>query len=175
MRHRKLLADYMPQIDANGRISYVYKGPEYVLEWSKKQKVLFCLFAFIVPAVGLAVFIHMGFLNADSAKQLYVMLPYISLFVPLMLLFIAMIRVSAADRVMWRQEYDRSFLYMRRCTTAAQSLTALLLIAQIAFILFSNSATEELDRAFAKDTAIIFCFLFLFRRAQARVKCKRYQ
>lgn len=173
MRHKKIPADYTQQMDSAGNVIFVYNGPEYVLEWPTEQKRWFCIFALLIPIAALAVFTFMGFLNADNAKQVYSVLLYVSMPIPLVLLLIAAMRVCFVGRILWRQDYQRTIALMRTCTVIVQCLAVLLLIALILFMLFFNSTTEEADRSFTMDTAIIFLLLTFFHWLQSHVRCVR--
>lgn len=173
MRRNKTPPDYIPQMDRAGKITYVYNGPVYELEWTAEQRKWFCILALLIPIAALIIFILMGFINADCTKQVYVIVPFVSLFFPLVFLLIAAMRVYFVGRTLWRQDYQRTFASMRRCTLAVQCLAGMLLIVLILFSLFQNTTTTEPDRTFTIDTAILFLLLTFFHWLQSHVRCVR--
>ena len=164
MRKKRILADYAHDVGADGKPSYRYEGPLYSLHAAPAAWKRYLLAAWLAPVLGLVLLIAMGLLNSEGTRVIYVALPYVSIFLPVFLLFGDAYKVTRARHPMRRAEYERSVVQMRRATVAALVLSLCVLAGQGVLLLVSG--WNGVEFAFFACGLALSVLWAVFRRAQ---------
>ncbi|WP_155994797.1 hypothetical protein [Butyrivibrio sp. WCE2006] len=128
--------DHVPEMDKKGRFRdrFFYKGDLYVLpfdETQKKKTYLSC----VLYGIGMfAALIIQGLVNQTSSHTLWVVLPYILQYLPVLFFIVGIIEYIDATPRMTRKQYDKGIGRMHFCAIAVIVLTGLSAVCEIIYL-----------------------------------------
>ena len=174
MKRKRLQADYVRQTEENGKTSYVYMGPKFSLVVTQEERRRYIVTCWLAPALSFLVFVFMGLLNTVGTRVPYVALPYVGIFLPVMILFGNAYKVTVARAEMQRAEYERGILQMRSYTIVGLVFSGATLLGQTALLIFGNTVETMVEWGFwtcAMVLCMIFCaFLQIQRHIRVQIR-----
>jgi len=169
----KLIPKKLP----NGKVKKVavYVGKYYICELDEIKLRKFKLYFFTLVLCSGATAIGLGFINNPGSRIMYVALPYVSLFLPLVFGFLGTIRFMTSGNILEQAAYDKSKKRIYRSTVWQIILSGLAFVGDIIFIIIEKD--KEILRKEAVFTAgmllilvINIVFLKLQREVDYQVK-----
>jgi len=149
--------------------AYEYIGPLYAVDLPGPRLLRLRILCAAFPVAGFALFLAMGFLNADGVRRFYIMLPYVGLLFPLGLLIGDAYKFWTAPPRMTRREYARSIVQMRHCAGAVMLLSLMVMLGEALFLLVWGGSTGALDAVFMTGAAGLFALFYRFSRIQRQI------
>lgn len=132
----------------------VYKGKFYLNNCGKVLQKQFTVRAFLISFFTMWLFFVSGFFDNAGSHCLYVMIPYICIFLPAAYFILAAFNVWQAPAQLTREKYDKSFGRCKRMPTIIAVLSILSIVCDGIFILL-NKETVLLENE------LLFCFFLL--------------
>ena len=182
--HNKYKDDYdhSPGLDKRGKFKdhFYYIGDLYVLpfdEKNKKKTYLPCI-GFMVAA--LAVLILQGMLNQPSSRTIWVVMPYIFQFLPVLFFGVGIVEYATCPIRMQREQYDKGVQRMRHCAIGFLVLSVISGMADVVFLVGQLSGYEQgKGREFIyfalhfASVAIAFLFARYYNRIFAKITVEK--
>lgn len=156
---------------------FIYSGEYYQNNMTARQKNILNYSTFLCSAFSVCLFITAGFLNNDGAHCLYVVLPYICIFLPSVYFLSAVFTIWKAPEKLTREKYDNSYGRCRRMPVLNIVLSAICIICDVVFIMQNKKQIvigKELLFLSLFLLVIIINFVFL-RINNAAFKCIEIQ
>ena len=169
MNRKRISSDYDRRLGADGKETYIYTGPRFNVDLPAKRLLRYRVICWLMPVLGFLIFIGSGISDPQGLRQMYIVLPFIALFMPLALLIGDAYKVTTANKNMERKEYARSIVQMRRCSVAVVALSGIVFIAQAAFMIFGLDVVSVKEYYLLIGTFILACLFFVFYRWQKRI------
>lgn len=116
----------------------VYKGNYYLNDLSKVQTKHLTVTAFISSFFTLWLFFVSGFFDNGGSHCLYVMIPYICIFLPAIYFLLSAFQVWQAPAQLTREKYDKSFGRCKRMPKIIMVLSVLSIICEFIFMLINR-------------------------------------
>lgn len=134
-RHR-YKEDYVikEEITKDGKCSketIVYQGDLYelLLSAEQKKKAVVCMFFGILLLI--AVFAGMGSLNNKGSRVIYIMIPYVCLFLSFYYELMGCFTLGRAKQKMTKLDYDKSLLRLKKSSLAGIILGIMILLGEL--------------------------------------------
>ena len=129
--------DHAPEMDKKGRFRdrFFYKGDIYVLPYDeneKKKTYLPC----VLYGIGMfAALVVQGMVNQTSSRTLWVVLPYIIEFLPVIFFLLGVLEYALSTPRMTRQQYDKGIGRMHFCGIAVIVLAIISIISEVVYLI----------------------------------------
>ena len=143
---KKFVKDYVS--NPEGKERFRYTGDYYIFqmeEGQRKQRVLIQCLAAAAEAVLL---LAAGMLNSPGSYQIYIVIPYICMILPVLYYLAGSIKLLKVPCRMERYQYEESLLRMMKAVIAGFFLSILTLLGDGVFLTFGqediNKKTETL-------------------------------
>jgi hypothetical protein len=134
----KYVADY----EKNGTGDYIYTGQYYFLECSgselRRMKIGYAAFS----AAIVVFYAFAGFLNTAGGHVVYVVLPYVLLFLPTVLMIADVYKFITGNVKMTRKQYDHSFGQLNKATLAIEILAGLCTVCETIYVSLHPAKNE---------------------------------
>ncbi len=130
--------------DGSVEEQYIYVGTYYLNNMSEIQKRHLTLSAFVFSLLNMWLFFVSGFFDNAGGRCIYVMLPYICIFLPAAYFVLASFNVWLATAQLTREKYDKSFgrcIRMPKCMIVLSGIT----IVCDGIFLLVNRTTSNLE------------------------------
>lgn len=122
----------------------VYTGDYYLNDMNAVQKRHLTVGSFVVSLLTLWLFFVSGFYDNAGSHCLYVMIPYICIFLPAAYFMLGAFNVWQAEVQMTTEQYDKSFGRCKRMPIVIIALSVVSIICDVIFII-SNRATISFE------------------------------
>lgn len=116
----------------------VYQGSLYLNDLSPVFKKRLTVSGFTVSFLTMGMFFVSGFLDNGGSRCLYVMLPYICIFLPAVYFILSAFGVWQAPAQLTREQFDKSFGRMQRMPKIIAVLSVLSVLCDGVFILLNQ-------------------------------------
>ncbi|MBE5962541.1 MAG: hypothetical protein E7256_14385 [Lachnospiraceae bacterium] len=172
-RRNKYVKDYETREQEGGKgKTIIYTGKYYKMDVSEdKRKVVgICYLGFQIAF--LTVFGLMGLLNTESSRKVYVVLPYMFLFLPIYYGLLGTVKLFRTKAEMTFAEYDQSVLRIRKSAIGMVSLAVAVVVGEVVYLV-SNHVTNmaSLEYRFLMGAVFLAVASFLFLQVQSKYKC----
>lgn len=167
-KYYKLVTSNTP--DGKTKQTAEYIGKYYIcqLDEIKLKKVKLYFFALVLCSGATA--IGAGFLNNPGSKVIYIALPYVSLFLPIVFAFLGTIKFMTAGNRLDQATYDKSKIRIFRSTIWQTVLSSMTIVGDIIFI-FSRKSKDTIKNEFifAGSMLVILSLNIVFLKLQKKV------
>ena len=148
--------DHVPEMDKKGRFRdrFFYAGDLYILPFDenlKKKTYLPCVLSFVGMMVAIIV---EGCINQTSSRTLWVVLPYMTQFLPALFFLLGIVEYIGATPRMTRQQHDKGIGRMRFCAIALIVLSIISAICEVIYLIINRG-----DYVVWKELLYLFCHL----------------
>lgn len=176
MASNKYVNDYEMVVttDENGKEkkTAVYKGDYFHVSLDEENLIRFRRLSIFLFITVLLLQVGAGFVNNRGINQLYVALPYVVTYFPLLFMAMSVFRLPGEKRKYRRDEIGLSFDRLRTSSVALTILLCMVVLGEIVFLLFSpNRSAFLLDLVFlaVEGVALAGAYHFLTRQKQIQV------
>ena len=176
MASNKYVNDYEMVVttDENGKEkkTAVYKGDYFDVSVDEETLIRFRRLSIFLFATVLLLQVGAGFVNNRGINQLYVALPYVVTYFPLLYMAMSVFRLPGEKRKYRRDEIGLSFDRLRTSSIALTILLCMVVLGEIVFLLFSlNRSTFLLDLVFlaVEGLALAAAYFILTRQRHIQV------
>lgn len=111
---------------------YMYDLPAGKLKWLK-----FTYFS--IALVMLVLFVAGGYMNNPGGRVIYVILPYITMFLPIAFMLSDTVKIVFSDNKMTYKQYNRSVLQLKRSCVALIVISAASIAGELSYLVFNDS------------------------------------
>lgn len=168
---KKYYKDYklVPKELPNGKIKYVteYIGKYYICQLDERKLRVFKLLYFALVLCSGAAAIGIGFIDNPGSRVLYVALPYVSLFLPIVFSLLGTIGFMTAGNKLEQAAYDRTKIRLYRSTVWQIILSGMAFIGDMIFIISEKDKDLFLkEAAFAASMLLVLILNIIFVKLQ---------
>lgn len=152
--------------------NYVYTGVYYMYDLpAGKLKLL--KFTYLSISLVLAIlFTAGGYINNPGSRVIYVILPYITMFLPIVFMLSDAVKIIFSDNKMTFKQYDRSVLQLKRSGTALIVISAAAIAGEISYLIFNGaSAVLSSEIPYFLVCFAIFSISVAFNFIQRKAPC----
>jgi len=146
----------------------VYQGSLYLNDLSPVLKKYLTVSGFMISFLTILMFFVSGFFDNGGSHCLYVMLPYICIFLPAAYFILSAFNVWQAPAQLTREQYDKSFGRMKRMPKIIAALSVLSVLCDGIFMLLNRNdilwEDELLFSFFLIVTAAMNLFFLKFNK-----------
>lgn len=130
-----------PHLNRKGRIvdDCTYEGDYYRLELQKEDRKKAVVLNIIVSIGMMVLFVLAGLVNNEGTRKVYIVLPYICIFMPLFYMFIGACSFAGVPERMQFAHYDRSLCRSRRSCIGAMVLAAIVFLLDLIYTIANHS------------------------------------
>lgn len=168
MKRKRILADYRPRVMNTGKKEYDYAGPMFSFSYETHSRAMFLLVCWGVPILAFLLWIAMGMISSDLSRQMYAMLPYVFLVLPIVMLLGDAYKVTLYKGALRRAEYERGFMQMRRFAIGGLCLSGVAFASSLLHM--ALSASFRADWPFGAGSLLLSALFFMLYRATGWVK-----
>ena len=118
----------------------VYQGSLYLNDLSPVLKKHLTVSGFMISFLTMWMFFVSGFFDNGGSHCLYVMIPYICIFLPAVYFILSAFNVWQAPAQLTREQYDKSFGRMKRMPKIIIILSGLSVLCDILFMLLNRNS-----------------------------------
>jgi hypothetical protein len=157
---KKYYKDYkmVPRKLPDGKIKYEaeYTGKYYIcqLDETRLRKIKLYFLALVLCSGATA--IGIGFFNNPGSRVMYVSIPYVSLFLPLVFSLLGTLKFATSGNKLEQAEYDETILRIRRAAVWQIVLAGLAFLGDVIYII-----TEKDKDIFRKEAAFALSMLLI--------------
>ena len=157
--------DHTPEVDKKGRFRdrFFYKGDLYVLPFDEDYKKRTYPKLISYGAGMFATLILQGLINQNSSRTIWVVLPYIVQFLPVLYFLLGVVEYIGAPIRMTRAQYDKSVGRMHFCAEAEIVLSFISEIcALVYFIKYFGAFSVIREQLFITAHLLPMCVAYRF-------------
>ncbi len=172
-RRNKYVKDYETRIKEGGDgEEVVYTGKYYRMNVSDEKRKKVGISYLAIQVAYVVAFLLMGMLDTDGSRKVYIVLPYMFLFLPIYYGLLGTLKLLRAKSEMVFAEYDQSILRIKKSTTGMMILSLAVAVGEV-FYLVSNKITSlnSLEYKFLMGTLFFVVISFLFLQLQSKYEC----
>ncbi|MBE5843571.1 MAG: hypothetical protein E7302_05230 [Butyrivibrio sp.] len=157
--------DHAPEVDKKGRFRdrFFYVGDIYVLPYDETEKKK-TYFPCILYGIGMfAATVLQGMVNQASSRTLWVVLPYIIQFLPVLFFLLGIVEYIGATPRMTKPQYDKGIGRMHFCAAALIVLTVISAVSDIVYLIIRRGQydmTKEVIYLLLHIPVILVAFFF---------------
>lgn len=171
---KKYYKDYklVPKELPNGKVKHVteYVGKYYICQLDERKLRVFKLYYIALVLCSGAIAIGIGFIDNPGSRVLYVALPYVSLFLPIVFSLSGTIGFMTAGDILEQAAYDRTKIRLYRSTVWQIMLSGVAFIGDMIFIITEKNKDIFLkESAFAAGMLLISVLNIIFIKLQKKV------
>lgn len=164
----KYNADYVQ----NESGKYVYTGVYYSFNLSSGKLKFLKIVYFLISLFMFALFAAGGFLNTPGSRIMYVILPYVLMFLPLAFILSDTVKIILSENRMTYKQYDRSVLQLKRACIALIAVSGIALAGEIIHLFTGGkSGILSLEVPFLIICITICCFSIVLLILQGKNPC----
>ena len=157
--------DHAPEVDKKGRFRdrFFYVGDIYVLPYDETEKkktyvpcILFGIGMFLATILP-------GMVNQSSSHTLWVVLPYMIQFLPVLFFLIGVVEYIGATPRMTKPQYDKGIGRMHFCSAALIVLSVISALCDVLYMILRRGEydiTREIIYLLLHIPVILAAFLF---------------
>lgn len=152
--------------------SYVYTGVYYMYDLPAGKLKLLKLAYLSISLVLAILFTAGGYLNNPGSRVLYVILPYITMFLPIAFIISDTVKIIFSDNKMTFKQYNRSVLQLKRSVIALIAISAAAITGEISYLIFNGTkALLSSEIPYFLVCFAIFCISVAFYFIQRKAVC----
>lgn len=141
----------------------VYNGDYYLNNMTPNQRKQFLLSAFIISFISMWLFFVSGFFDNGGSYCLYVMLPYVCLFLPAVYFILGAFAVRQAPEKMVTEQYHKSYARCVKCAKGTIAVAAATLGCEVLFFILNRQSVDAANEMlFLLCVAVIIIINFIF-------------
>lgn len=151
--------------------SYLYTGDYYMYDLPAGKLKLLKFVYLIVPLVLLALFLAGGYVNNPGSRVIYVILPYITMFLPIAFMLSDAVKIIFSDNKMTFKQYNRSVLQLKRACIALMIISASAILGDAIYMGFRGGQSSALEMPYFLICFAIFSTGIIFHFVQRKAPC----
>lgn len=156
---------YLKDYEKNDSGDYIYISQYYYINGTSKELRADKIAYIILTAATLVLYIAAGFLNNAGSRVVYVVLPYVLMFLPIFLSISDIYKIITGGVKMTRKQFDHSYVQLKNVTVAVIILSAMGVIGDILLITMQYSINEVFYLAsFIFICAINIIYIYIQKR-----------
>lgn len=147
----------------------IYKGNYYSIK-SETIKIRHLKWTFfILVCMIAAIFLGIGVLNNEGSRKLYVILPYVFMFLPIFYGFIGTFKLLHANLKMTHIEYEHTVERIKKSSLSLIIIAITTMIGQIIFLIRNHvTNVRSLDYAFLSGVLMIGLLALILLQLQSK-------
>lgn len=151
-----------------------YIGKYYVIETKETEVKTLKWMSILCMLLIAGIFLGLGFLNNQGSRLIYVILPYIIMFLPIYYGIIGSLKLLSLKERVTLLEYERSSVRVKKSSLSLTVISIATAIGEGVFLLrnLGKQSDNSLDYVFFAGVIIILILSLLCLRIQARIQVK---
>lgn len=147
-----------------------YHGKYYHIQMNERDIKKAKWINVVYGIIFILLFAFLGFLNSEGSKIIYIVLPYVFLFLPIFYTNMGTIKLLNISRDMTSKEYDFTITRMKKTTLSLLILSISCALGEILYLV-SNKISDITSKEyiFLSGILMIVCFSILFMQHQKTV------
>lgn len=133
----------------------VYTGQYYLCDMSTVQRRHLVISGFVISIFTMWMFFVSGFFDNAGSRCIYVMLPYICVFLPAVYFILGAFNVWQAPAQLTNEKYDKSYGRVKRMPMFIIIIAAVAAVCDVIFMLLNRS------RIIKENELLFFSFLIM--------------
>lgn len=138
---RRFVKDYVSNQEGKERFRYV--GNYYIFSMEQDRRNKRCVQQLIFALVQLILIVTAGFLNSPGSYKLYIVLPYLSMILPLLYYVMGSISFRKAPTRMQRHEYDVSIFRLMKSVLGLFFLSFFTMVGDTVFLVLEADVVQQ--------------------------------
>lgn len=152
--------------------TYIYTGEYYMFDLPAGKLKRLKLIYFSISLVLLALFVAGGYVNNPGSRVIYVILPYITMFLPIAFMLSDAVKIIFSDNKMTYKQYNRSVLQLKRSVIALIVISAAAIAGETAYIVFNPfRVIFSSEIPYFLVCVVIFFISVIFNLIQRKTPC----